>query len=339
MTTTTEVTPSRILQLGLGFWGAKALLSAVELGVFTELGQGPLTAESLRARLGLHERAALDFFDALVALGMLERHDGVYSNTPETDLFLDRAKPSYLGGVLEMANQRLWSAWGGLTDGLRSGRPQNELRESGENIFDELYSNPAALKSFLQAMTGISMGAAHAIAQKFPWDRHRTFIDVGGAQGCLPVVVARAHPHLTGGSFDLPQVQPVFEEYVRAHGLHERLKFHAGDFFKDRLPPADVYVMGHILHDWGLADKKRLIASVYDALPEGGAFIVYEALIDNDRRTNAFGLLMSLNMLVETPDGFDYSGADCQKWMREAGFRETRVEHLVGPDGMVVGVK
>jgi hypothetical protein len=117
------------------------------------------------------------------------------------------------------------------------------------------------------------------------------------------------------------------------------LRFYPGDFFEDPLPTADVLVMGHILHDWGLEEKRLLLQKAYEALPEGGALVVYEALIDDERRENAFGLLASLNMLIETPAGFDYTGADCRSWMRDTGFRESHVEHLVGPDSMVVGIK
>lgn len=334
----TPLTPDSILKLGLGFWGSKALLSAVELGVFTELAREPADAETLTTRLQLHPRGARDFFDALVALGMLERADGIYRNTPETDVFLDRSKPSYIGGILEMSNARLYGFWGSLTEALRTGAPQNEAK-GGTNPFDELYADPDRLRQFLAAMSGISMGAANAIAAQFPWERYRTFYDVGCAQGCLPVQVARAHAHLTGGGFDLPAVRPVFEEYVAGAGLAERLTFHGGSFFEDALPQADVLVMGHILHDWDLEQKRMLIRKAYEALPEGGALVIYEALIDDDRRQNALGLLMSLNMLIETPGGFDYTGADCRGWLAEAGFRESYVEHLVGPDSMVVGLK
>ncbi|MCC2669465.1 MAG: O-methyltransferase family 2 [Armatimonadetes bacterium] len=332
-------TPERIMQLGLGFWGSKAFLSAVELGVFTELAEGPLALEPLTARLGLHARSARDFFDTLVALGMLEREAGVYRNTPETDLFLDRRKPSYIGGILEMGNARLYGFWGSLTEALRTGEPQNEAKHGGPSPFDVLYADPARLRQFLGAMTGISIGTARAIAQRFPWARYRSFVDVGCAQGCLPVQVALAHEHLEGAGYDLAAVGPVFEEYVADSGLESRLRFLSGDFFQDPLPHADVIVMGHILHDWDLEQKRMLLAKAYDALPSGGAVLIYEALIDDDRRQNAFGLLMSLNMLIETPGGFDYTGADCQGWMRDAGFRETYVEHLLGPDSMVVGIK
>lgn len=332
-------TPERILQLGFGFWGSKTLLSAVELGVFSELARGPLDEKTLASRLGLHPRSYRDFFDALVALGMLERRGDAYANAPEADILLDRSKPSYVGGILEMANTRLYEHWGSLTEGLRTGQPQNEIKHGG-NFFDVLYSDPNRLRGFLQAMTGISMGAAQAIAAKFPWPRFKTFVDIGAAQGGTPVQIALAHPHLTGGSYDLPAVGPIFEDYVRSFGLDDRLRFYPGDFFADpTLPTADVLLMGHILHDWNLDEKKRLIAKAYAALPPGGALLVFEALIDDDRRQNAFGLLMSLNMLIETSGGFDYTGADCVAWMREVGFREAWVEHLIGPDSMVVGMK
>jgi hypothetical protein len=333
-----ELTPDAIMQLGCGYWGSKTLLSAVELGLFTGLAKEPLTLDEIRGRFGLHERSARDFLDALVALGMLHREQGKYANTPATDLYLDRAKPTYIGGMLEMMSVRLFRFWSDLTEALKTGQPQNEAKHGGD-LFDTLYSDPARLEQFLSAMTGLSLGIAHALAQKFPWSKYKSFVDIGVAQGGLPVVLAQAHPHVTGIGADLPVVRPVFEKYVASHQLQQRLKFAALNFFKEPLPKADVVIMGHILHDWDLATKKMLIGKAFDALPVGGAFVVFEALIDDERRSNAFGLLMSLNMLIETRGGFDYSGADCAAWLREAGFRETRVEHLSGPDSMVIGVK
>lgn len=327
------------MQTGLGFWASKTLLTAIEIGVFTELAKHPEDLKALQGRLGLHPRAARDFLDTLVALGFLLRADGVYRNTPETDFFLDRRKPSYVGGILEMANHRLYPAWGRLTEGVRTGLPQNELREGGAPLFETLYADPARLKEFLQAMSGLSRASAIAIGQTFDWSGYSTFVDVGAAQGDTAVQIARLNPHLRGAGFDLPEVAPIFEEYVEASGLSDRIQFMPGSFFTDELPKADVVVMGHILHDWDLDTKRMLITKAYAALPEGGSFIVYESIIDDDRSENAFGLMMSLNMLIETPGGFDYSGADCQGWMKEAGFRDTRVQHLVGPESMVIGVK
>jgi SAM-dependent methyltransferase len=335
----TDINPERIFQVGLGFWASKTLLSAIELGLFTHLAKGPMPLPALESELQLHSRGSRDFLDALVALGFLNREGDNYSNSPETNLFLDRSKPSYIGGIFEMANTRLYRYWGDLTTALHTGQPQNEIKDGLENPFTELYSSPERLRNFLAAMTGISLGAARVIAAKFPWDRYKTFVDIGCAQGGLATQVCLAHPHLSGVGYDLAVVGPVFEDYVRSFELANRLKFQAGNFFTETLPSSDVIVMGHILHDWNLEQKKDLIRKVYAALNPGGAFLIYEAIIDDDRRKNAFGLMMSLNMLVETPGGFDYTGADCQSWLREAGFRDTRVEPLAGPDSMVIGIK
>ncbi len=329
----------RIMMLGLGFWGAKTLLSAVEMGVFTTLAKKALDGPTLSKEIGLHPRSSRDFLDALVALGMLDRNGETYSNAPDVDFLLDRAKPSYIGGLLEMANARLYPYWGALTQGLKTGLPQNEIKSGKSNVFEEFYSDPARMCGFLQAMTGLSMGAAKQLAQKFPWEEYKTFADIGGAQGGAAVQIALAHPHLRGIVFDLPVVQPVLEDYVKSFHLENRVCFAPGNFFADPLPAADVILMGHILHDWDLEQKKALISKAYAALPKNGALVVFEAIIDDERKWNVFGLLMSLNMLIETPGGFDYTGADCCTWMREAGFSETSVEYLAGPDSMVIGIK
>src|SRR5215472_14041891 len=334
--TNKQPVPDTIMQLGLGFWGSKALLSAVELDLFTTLAHGPLPGATLRAKLGLQPRGTTDWLDALVSLGMLNRSGDEYANTAATDLYLDRAKPTYLGGILEMANARLYPFWSSLTEGLRTGHPQNEAK-TGEDFFAALYQDQARLRQFLHAMTGLSMGAAAAIAEKFPWDRYHTVIDVGAAEGCVPIQLGLRYPHLTGGGFDLPAVGPAFDDLVASHDLAGRMRFYAGDFFADPLPPADVLIMGHILHDWSLEEKLTLLRKAYQALPDGGALIVYDAIIDDDRASNTLGLLMSVNMLIETQAGFDYTAADCRSWMTDVGFRNSYTEPLAGPDSMVVG--
>jgi SAM-dependent methyltransferase len=238
-----------------------------------------------------------------------------------------------------MANHRLYPFWNNLTVALRTGEAQNEARNGGQSPFALLYADPERLRGFLKAMTGISRGANVAIAKQFPWRQYKSAVDIGTAQGDLIVQVALANPHISGLGFDLAEVGPIFEDYVEANGLSSRVEFRPGSFFDSPLPKADVIMMGHILHDWNLPEKKLLIRKAYEALPPGGALIVYESIIDDDRSQNVFGLLMSLNMLIETPGGFDYTGADCMSWMKEVGFRETRVEHLAGPDSMVVGIK
>jgi hypothetical protein len=333
-----NLTPDHILQTGLAFWASKALLTAVEIELFTDLAKHPGDLASVQGRMGLHPRGARDFLDALVALGFLKRENGIYSNTPETNLFLDKAKPSYIGGILEMANHRLFRYWGELTTAVRTGESQNESK-GGHDPFKALYADPAKLREFLRAMSGVSRGANVTIAKQFPWANYKSCADIGTAQGDLVTQITLAHPHLRGIGFDLPEVGPIFEEYIAANGLADRVSFSGGSFFTDDLPKADVLLFGHILHDWDLETKPMLLRKAYAALPEGGAVIVYDSIIDDERKQNAFGLLMSLNMLIETPGGFDYTGADCIGWMQQTGFKDCRVEHLVGPDSMVIGIK
>ena len=330
----------RIEQVAFGFMASKVLFSAIEFGLFTELAKGPVDAPAIRQRLGLHPRSVRDFLDTLVALGMLDRRGEIYSNTAETDFYLDRAKPTYIGSLFgSLWNGREYRLFESLSDGLTSGKPQNEIKRGEDDWVEAMYATPERLRMFLQAMTGHSLPSAMAIAQKFPWSKYSTFADIGPAEGCLLVQVALANPHLTGEGFDLPTIGPIFEQYVASFGLHDRIRFRAGNFFTDPLPSADVLVMGMILHDWNLEIKRTLLKKAYDALSKGGALIVYEHLIDDDRRSNTAGLLMSLIMLLETQGGFDYTGADCCGWMRDEGFSETYVEQLTGIESMVVGIK
>lgn len=340
---THQITPSRILETATAFFASKTLLSAVNLGVFTALSGKSLSGKEIQNALKLHDRGVYDFLDALVALGFLNR-DGLldtarYSNAPDTELFLDRTKPSYIGGFVEMANDRLYPFWGSLEEALLTGKPQNEIKHTGKSMFEALYAKPERLKQFIDAMSGISIGNFMALVRKFDFSPYSTLCDIGGAAGILSVEVARQHPNMSCTSADLPAVEPIAKEYIAAKGMNGRVKTANVDFFTDEFPKADVITMGMILHDWDLPNKKMLIRKAYDALPEGGAFIAIEALIDDDRRKNAFGLLMSLNMLIEFGVAFDFTGADFERWTKEAGFRRVEVIPLAGPSSAAIAYK
>lgn len=339
-----QITPTRIMQVGMGFMGTKTLLAAVRFDLFTHLSAGPMTGAEIQRKLGLHPRSLYDFLDALVALGFLEREglkeNARYRNTDETATFLDSQKPTYIGGLLEMANNRLYKFWGRLEEGLRTGLPQNEITESGTSLFEVLYNDPIRLKEFISAMRGAQMGAIMAFAGQFDFSRYATLCDIGGASGALAVQVARSNSHMTCVSADLPAVQPIAEEYIEAAGLNDRVKTISLDFFASpTFPKADVITMGNILHDWGLDDKKMLIKKSYDALPKGGALVVMENIIDDDRRSNVSGLLMSLNMLIETGEGFDYTFRDFEAWVTEAGFTRAEILPLAGPTSAAIARK
>ena len=335
--------PGPILQTAFAFWSSKVLLTAVEFDLFTRLGRRQMTGAALGAELGLHARGIDDFFDALVAMRFLDREgagpSATYSNTPAGALYLDSASPRYIGGWLAMLNARLFKFWHDLPEALRTGRQQNEAKDGQKGMFEELYAEPPRLEQFMGAMTGLSRINFEALAARFDFSKFKTLLDVGGATGLLCIEAANAHPDLRCTSFDLPPVEPIARKHIAAAGLSDRIATASGDFFKDPLPRADVITMGMILHDWNLEKKMLLIRAAYDALPVGGALVAIEALIDDDRRENVFGLLMSLNMLIEFGDAFDYSGADFRRWCGEAGFKRFEVIHLAGPSSAAIAYK
>jgi len=338
-----QIEPSRIMDIGLGFWGSKTLLTAVKLGIFTTLGVDKLSADEIKTELGLHERGVYDFLDSLVSLGFLNR-EGIlggarYSNTEETNAFLNKNSPQYIGGLLEMANDRLYKFWGDLEEGLKTGAPQNETKHTGKNAFEGIYAEPESLKQFIHAMSGIQMGNFIDFSNKFDFSKYGTLCDIGGSGGLLSIQVALNNEHMNCISMDLPPVEPIAKETIEQFGLSSRISAVSGDMFKDDFPKADVIFMGNILHDWDLEQKRYLIQKSYDALPEGGAFVATENIIDNERKHNVFGLLMSLNMLIETEGGFDFTGTDFDSWCKGIGFKETTVMPLAGPSSAAIAFK
>lgn len=335
--------PSHIMQTATAFWASKVLLTAVEFDLFSTLGDESMTASEIGERLNIHPRGRFDFLDALVALGFLDRDgdgaEGLYKNTAETKAFLNKASPAYIGGLPEMLNARLFGFWNDLGEALRTGEPQSEAKVHGKPIFEELYASESKLGTFLESMTGLQFANFLELAEKFDFSSYSSVCDVGGALALLSRTVGARHKNLTFTSFDLPPVAPLAQREIDEAGMTDRITVVSGDFFEDELPRADVITMGNILHDWNLEKKKILIGKTYDALPDGGAFIAIENLIDDARRENAFGLLMSLNMLIEFGDAFDYTAADFREWCSEVGFSRFDVIPLAGPTSAAVAYK
>ena len=335
--------PSKIMQIGMGFWASKTLLTAVNLKLFTHLAQGELTGKEIQNRLGLHERSLFDFLDSLVALGFLKRKgikdDAVYQNSDESDLFLDQNKLTYIGGILEMSNNRLYRFWNDLEEGLKTGKPQNESKQGDKPLFEAIYSNEDRLREFLHAMGGVQAGNFDHFARHFDFSKFKTHCDIGGAGGNLCVHIAKNNPHISSTCYDLPKVAPIAEDNFRTLGLSDRIKATPGDFFEEELPRADLITMCNVLHDWGTDDKKMLISKAYTSLPNGGALVIIENIIDDERRQNAFGLMMSLNMLIETDSGFDFSLSDFKGWVSEIGFKRIDLMPLIGPSSAIIARK
>jgi len=338
--------PSKIMTVGMGFWASKILLSAVRFDLFTFLGDGRKSTVDIKDHLRLctTTRHVCDWLDALVSLGFLQR-DGImdaarYANTPETAMFLDRTKPAYVGGMLGMANNRLYRFWGDLEDGLLTGRPQNESKQGNMHFFEALYKSPESLREFMDAMAGFQVGNFAVLVRTFDFSKYETLADLGGADGFLCCMIASRHPRITCTTYDLPPAQPLAEDRIRKANLQDRVTAASIDLDKAAsLPAADVITMGNILHGYNEESKRQLIRKVHDALHEGGAFIAIENIIDNARRTNSLGLMMSLNMLIENGDGFDYTIADFEGWARAAGFRTVDALPLAGPTSAVIAYK
>ena len=343
-----EINPSKIMQIGMGFWASKAMLTAVKLDLFTMLAPGALSEKQIKEKLGFtcSDRHVFDWLDTLVSLGLLERkgllQDAVYSNAPDTDLFLDKNKKTYMGGILEMADSRLYKYWGDLEEGLRTGQQQNEGKGNplgNMEFFSDLYKNAEKLQEFMNAMSGIQTGNFLVLVNQFDFSKYKSMLDLGGADGWLSIQVCLRHPHIRCTTFDLPPVEPLANKKIKGFNLSDRIDVASGDLLKDPFPKADIITMGNILHGMNEETKQQMVRKVYDSLPDGGAFIAIENIIDNERRQNTFGLLMSLNMLVENGDAFDYTMNDFERWTRAAGFTRMLQIPLAGPSSAAVAYK
>ncbi len=340
---TTKPNPTHIMSIASGYGVSKALLSAVGLGLYTRFAVGPMTLVEIVAEFGLELRPSRDFLDLLVSADLLNRSgdglEALYSNTLATAHFLDRSQPEYIGGLIEIWERRDYRYWADLTEALRTGKPQNEAKHAGTSFFEAMNADPVQLEAFMNAMNGSSIRNFQALARAFPFHHYRTIADIGGADALLSREVAVVHSQVRCISFDLPVVSAIAEKKITAAGMSDRINAVSGDFFADPWPEAQVITMGMILHDWNLERKKTLIRRAFEALPEGGALIVIEAFIDDARRSNTFGLFMSLMMLIEFGDAFDFTVAEFREWCCEAGFSRFETIPLDGPSSAAVAFK
>ncbi|MFA0965055.1 methyltransferase [Roseivirga sp. BDSF3-8] len=335
--------PSQILQVGLGFWASKTLLSAVKLGLFDYLNDKKITAPVIGGALGIHKSYLYDWLDALASCGFLHREgkgkDAVYFNTVDTRAYLTKDSQSYIGGFLEMANDREYRFWADLEEGLQTGKPQNEIKYTGKESFAAIYEDKDRLKNFADAMGSIQVENFMALAEQYDFSPYKKVADIGGSGGLLSALLAKKHDHLQLTSFDLPDLAPIVQETIEKYGVADQVSIAKGNFWTDDFPEAEVYTMGNLLNSFSLKNKKRLIRKAYNGLPEGGALIVVEMLLDNDRIENSLGLLMSLNMLIESDGGFSYSYGQFEEWIYEAGFKRIEYMNLTGPTSAAIAYK
>ncbi|WP_433440031.1 methyltransferase [Nonomuraea sp. CA-141351] len=335
MTTTAVDTskPSGIIRLANSFCDAKALLTAVELGLFTALNGGEASAEEIRERLGLHGRGLSDWLDLLVELNLLEREDGRYRNSAGADQYLVRGSEPYIGGFIERSNRNLYPAWGRLSEALRTGESQ-----TGSH-FDEVVENPKILGQFINSMDALTRTLGPQLIEAYDgWGEYDSVLDVGGCRGALASQIVKAHSHLAGAVFDLPQMAPFAEELAAEQGLTGKVTFHGGSFFDDPLPSADIVVMGHVLHDWSAEQRKFLVEKAYHAVNPGGVLVVYDRMLDRSS-SRIENLVISLDMLLVTDGGSEYTVGELRSHAEAAGFASVEVRLLGDDDTLVIARK
>lgn len=272
----------------------------------------------------------------MTALGLLERDGAVFRNAVAAEQFLVPGGPVYLGARIKTAAQRHYQTWGRLTEALRDGEPKADV---GADAFATLYRNPEATRNFLIHMDANNALVGPQLAAAVDWSQYSSFVDIGGARGNVASQLVKHHPHLTGGVFELPAVQPFFEEYMEELGLVEKVLFHAGDFFTDAMPETDVLVFGHVLHDWSAVQRQELLDRAYAALPAGGAVVIYDQMLDEDA-PDLRSLIGSLNVALITPGGAEYTVAEGLSWVEKAGFTFRSATRLSsGNDTVLVATK
>ncbi|MGV4924078.1 methyltransferase [Streptomyces sp. BHT-5-2] len=335
-TATVGKDPLPVLELAMAFYGSRALMSALELGVFTALAEGAVDRTVLEEKLGLHSRTSRDFLDSLVALGLLTREGGEYANSALAQRFLVRGTDPYVGGFAEMGSASLYPLWGKLTDTLRTGDPQ--IPEDS-NFFEGLYRRPDAARKFMDAMDAFNADIAATLDELADWESYATLTDVGGARGDLAARLVTAYPQLSAVCMDLPGVRALFDERVREAGVADRVTFHSADFVSDALPASDAYIFGHILHGRDLDQRRDLVARAYAGLNPGGSLFIYDRMIDDNRDTKVLSLLGSLGMALVSRIGSEYTPSDCRSWLEEAGFQVVDVRPLAVTDTIIVARK
>lgn len=331
MTSTTPDTsrPAGILRLANSFCDAKALLTAVELGLFTTLNAGPASEVEIREALGLHGRGLSDWLDLLVELGLLDRKGDKFQNASGPDRYLVRGQESYIGGFIERSNRNLYPAWGRLSEALRTGAPQ-----SGSD-FETVIQNPKILAQFINSMDALTRTLGPQLLEAWDgWTGYGSVLDVGGCRGGLAAQIVKGHPHLAGAVFDLPQMEPFFNELVADAGLTEKMTFHGGSFFTDPLPSADIVVMGHVLHDWDRDQREALVLKAYDSVNPGGVLLVYDRMLDRTS-SRIENLVISLDMLLVTDGGSEYTVGELRSHAEKAGFTKV-TDRLLGDDDTLV---
>jgi len=328
-----------VIDLMDGFRASKAVFTAVSLGVFDRLHQGPATCAELAREFDCRPEALERLLGACAGLRVLQVEEGRYHNLPAATRFLRVASPETLSGYILYSERVLYRMWSHLGDAVREGKHRWE-QEFGkkENLFDHFFATDIEKRTFLAGMHGMGLLSSPATVAAFDLGSFDRFIDLGGGTGHLVIEACKRYPSLRGAVFDLPSVAAVSADYVRQAGLQNRIEILQGDFFRDELPPADLYGVGRILHDWADEKVATLLEKIHQRLPAGGALLICERLLNEERDGPATAYLQSLNMLVVT-EGRERSANEYEALTRAAGFRSFRFHRTGQPVDVMLAEK
>ena len=312
--------PQPVLDLIEAFRHSKTMFAAVSMGVFEALHDGPATAAELAAKLGADAGAMGRLLDGCAALGLVRKQAGVYRNDAVAETYLYAGSAHSLRGYVRYSDEALYGMWGHLDDAVREGTHRWKQSFGLEGpIFSAFFRSEEAMRDFLMGMHGFGMLTSPRVVGAFDLSRFRRLVDLGGATGHLAIAACERYAELRAVVFDLPRATPLAQEQVAKSAAHQRIEVVAGDFFEDELPAADLYYVGRILHDWTEAKIERLLGRVFARLPEGGALLIGEKLLEEDGVGPLAASMQSLNMLIVT-EGRERSLSEYAGLLRRVGF-------------------
>jgi (2Fe-2S) ferredoxin/2-polyprenyl-3-methyl-5-hydroxy-6-metoxy-1,4-benzoquinol methylase len=323
------VLPDDLNQTLRAYMESRALLTALELDVFTAVGSGATAAE-VAHKISTHPRATEMLLNALAAMGMLTKQQGVFRDTAATArYFAGGSKDNARHGLIHIAN--IWHRWSNLTDCVRAGTAvgHQEMAERGAD-----WTEP-----FIAAMHRNASERAPLVVQAVGAAGDR-LLDVGGGSGAYSIAFARAHEKLHATVLDLPAVIPIAQGHINAAGLAGRVETRAGDLRRDPLGKGfSLVLVSAICHMLSPEENQDLFRRCFEALEPNGRLVMQDFILEPDKTAPKQAALFALNMLVGTPAGSTYSYEEYTEWMNQAGFKEVRQIRLPGPSSLMVGVK
>jgi acetylserotonin N-methyltransferase len=331
--------PAPVIDLIEAFRRSKAMFAAVSLGVFERLAEERSDAVTLAAQIRANPDAVERLLDACAGLGFLEKKNTTYSCTPVALTYLCRSSPRTMTGYILYSNRLLYPLWGNLEDAVREGTPRwMQTFQMEGPIFAHFFKTEESKQEFLAGMHGFGLISSPQVVAAFDLSGFRRLVDLGGATGHLVIAACERYPTMRAAVFDLAPVIEVARPYVSGSQVGERVELLAGDFFCDPLPEADLFSLGRILHDWSEAKIRGLLGRIYDRLPRGGALLIAERLLEEEKTGPTFALMQSLNMLVCT-EGKERTFSEYAALLREAGFRAVEARRTGAPLDAILAVR